>query len=283
VSVTRDESGTLLAASFPKGEVAGSGVHALQRYPAGKELAATPMKGAVMMVDGPCPVAQPPDGQVQRVANLVDRLLANDWTPCLIEKFYDPSGRFAGDTFLALSPNEPFSIGVSDLLAVSLLDEPVGAVGVRQLLPNGRLSQTASMFLARIPLGVPLWESSDDTLGWANCLWKLLVDEATTVGHTKAGKLLARKRPELVPIVDSTVAENLDCAPGTYWTTFRAILRDRQRRDRLRALRPGYPLLRVLDTMLWMHYSQSQNARQARAECDPIGQPERIVYIPLPS
>lgn len=74
--------------------------------------------------------------------------------------------------------------------------------------------------------------------------------------RTIAGKLLARKRPELIPIVDGVITGRLGCVSGTYWTTFRQVLRDDSRRERIASLAPDVPVLRVLDTLMWMHWKK---------------------------
>jgi hypothetical protein len=93
-------------------------------------------------------------------------------------------------------------------------------------------------------------------LGWAETLWKLLrADEALGVGTPEAGELLARKRPELIPVIDKVIAKKLKCASMTYWTTFREVLVCEDRRRRVSALRPGTSLLSVLNAVMWMHWS----------------------------
>lgn len=191
--------------------------------------------------------------QVERVAADIDALLADPRTPAAVERFYDPTTRFAGDTFLSLAPNNPQTIGPADLLAVSLLTVNPGAVAVRTLLPGGALADQVSELLTTIPTGTPLWDATDLDLTRASELWTLL---KTTVGvrSTIAGKIMARKRPELVPIIDSVVASRLACTPGTYWTTFRRVLQTPALRTRIAVLKPDQPVLRVLDTVMWMHW-----------------------------
>jgi hypothetical protein len=76
------------------------------------------------------------------------------------------------------------------------------------------------------------------------------------VGSTIAGKVMARKRPELIPIVDDVVAGRLGCVNGTYWTTFRQVLQDHDRRVRIASLGSHVPVLRVLDTLMWMQWKR---------------------------
>ena len=75
-------------------------------------------------------------------------------------------------------------------------------------------------------------------------------------------KLLAHKRPRLIPISDSVVKENLRL-PGDLnrWTAYRSILQTRPDivakldflRLRMRAA-PTVSLLRVLDVVTWMRF-----------------------------
>ncbi|WP_435090676.1 DUF6308 family protein [Micromonospora aurantiaca (nom. illeg.)] len=212
-------------------------------------------KDDVLMLDDgvPEPLAEPPPNQVEHVAALIDALLSDERSPSAVTKFYDPTTTYAGDTFLGLAPNEPYAIGTADLLAVTLLDVNPGVAAARALLPGGKLANQTSALLARIPLGVAVWEATDDDLAWSGSLWSLLRN-VDGVGRTIAGKLMARKRPELIPIVDDVVHGRLGCLTGTYWTTFRRVLQDPSRRARIASLAPHVPALRVLDTLMWMHW-----------------------------
>jgi hypothetical protein len=79
-------------------------------------------------------------------------------------------------------------------------------------------------------------------------------DAEWCVDSTIAGKILARKRPELIPIVDSVVAGRLACMAGAYWTTFRRVLQIPALRVSIAALKPDQPVLRILDTVMWMRW-----------------------------
>jgi hypothetical protein len=207
------------------------------------------------MLDGtePEPLPEPSDDQVERVAGLIDGLLANDQSKAAVAEFYDPTTMFAGDTFLALAPNDPYAIGIADLYAVTLLEVSPGAPAARELLPGGRRASLAASLLARMPLGTPLWDATDRDLAWTGELWTLLTS-VRNVGSTIAGKILARKRPELVPVVDSVVANHLSCQSGTYWTTFRRVLQNQARRTQIAEPAPHVPVLRALDSLLWMSW-----------------------------
>jgi hypothetical protein len=120
-----------------------------------------------------------------------------------------------------------------------------GAVAVRTLLPGGPLADQVSKLLATIPADAPLWDAADLDLARASALWTLLTTTAG-VRSTIAGKIMARKRPELIPIIDSVISGRLACTPGTYWTTFRRVLQPTALRERIAALKPDQPVLRMV-------------------------------------
>jgi hypothetical protein len=78
------------------------------------------------------------------------------------------------------------------------------------------------------------------------------------MGGTKTSKLLARKRPGLVPIQDSVVLEALG-RPDRLWEPLRLKLRS-DLGDALAelhaeaALASDVPLLRVLDVLVWTRW-----------------------------
>ena len=63
-------------------------------------------------------------------------------------------------------------------------------------------ASTLSAALAQMPTDVDLVEASDEHLDAAHTLWKE-VHSLRDVGDTKTSKLLARKRPRLIPVQDS--------------------------------------------------------------------------------
>jgi len=134
-------------------------------------------------------------------------------------------------------------------------------------LRGGRLASQVRQLLTRIPVGVPIWSSTERDLAWATSLWSLLTKHVPGIGPTKAGKILARKRPELIPIIDGVLSKQLNCRPNTYWTAFRDVLQDQALRNEIASLRPGAPVLRIADTMMWIHWSTS---RTARSIVDPL-------------
>ena len=177
---------------------------------------------------------------------------------------------FAGPTFDLLQPNDPNMWHSSDLVAVGLLDVKVPPSGVRAML-----AETATPFsdaLAAIDPEVALWaddeEQVEEALVRATQLSRLLA-EITGVGMTTSSKLLARKRPNLVPINDSVIRRLLGVQPmDDFPLLLRAALRTDGIMPLIRDARPsefgGLSELRILDIALWMAGSRSRSARRAR-------------------
>ncbi|MDQ6739300.1 MAG: DUF6308 family protein, partial [Actinomycetota bacterium] len=81
------------------------------------------------------------------------------------------------------------------------------------------------------------------------------------VGATKASKLLARKRPRLIPIYDSVIdrVTQLGRTPRTQWTDWHAALTQSDLPEQVEEIRRQSGIeepiseLRVMDVVLWMH------------------------------
>jgi hypothetical protein len=85
-----------------------------------------------------------------------------------------------------------------DLLAVAVLDVRWRPAAVRRLL--GADSRKATDLLVGISSLTDLWLASDQGLAAIGPLWALLTSPRDGIGETTASKLLARKRPRLVPV-----------------------------------------------------------------------------------
>lgn len=184
----------------------------------------------------------------------------------LVSEYYDETGSFAGALFETLGTNDPNRIGLDDLLALTLLDVKVTPPGVRRVL--GADAADLSACLAALPSDLPLWEADDAVLDQADELFKRLND-VPSIGSVVAGKLLARKRPLLIPIVDKWVIDALKAPKGAYWRSIREALQDEDLRREIEACRGTAPAsvstLRLLDVIIWMQLGQSNNAREAQA------------------
>ncbi|RHA38614.1 hypothetical protein D1825_13760 [Cellulomonas rhizosphaerae] len=148
-----------------------------------------------------------------------------------------------------------------DIVAVSTLSVDVPAKASIAIL--GELAPEIRALLSDIPAERDLVDADDDLIGPGSAtvrLWNLL-RELPGMGPTKASKLIARKRPRLVPIYDSVVKKEfgLKDARG-YWHAMRGALRadDRALAHRATELRAAAGLselvtdLRVVDVVTWM-------------------------------
>ncbi|MEU3571278.1 DUF6308 family protein [Kitasatospora sp. NPDC036755] len=159
-----------------------------------------------------------------------------------------------------------------DLLAITMLSVSVEPHGAVELLtdPDGHWHR----LLAAIPRDARLEDPSRAPLiapgGPAAELWERLANPHGTypgkpdgVGPVVAGKLLARKRPHLVPVYDVRVKAlfRRPKVDGTFWSALADALRAdggalRTRLVELRAeagIGEDIGVLRVLDVIAWMH------------------------------
>ncbi len=199
-----------------------------------------------------------------RLSELIGEVVA-DPAAELVRAYFDESKSFAGSTFDLLPNNDPPRFTAEDLVAVSLLDVRFEPRAVRRLLgdPDGTLRRQ----LALIRTDLDLWDASDEQLAPAYELWSA-VKALPGVGRTRTSKLLARKRPRLMPVLDSVIDEALPLRPDA-WILLRDALREPGLRQSIDALRSsGVPreisTLRLVDVATWMRFSRSENARAER-------------------
>ncbi|MER7418328.1 DUF6308 family protein [Micromonospora peucetia] len=175
---------------------------------------------------------------------------------------------FAGGQFERLGgggdrPEISGTVTAEDLIAVQLLSVQVRPHRALDLL-QGQLGRRLAAELAEIPVAIEL--GTDEALpfivsgGHADKAWRMLRD-ADDIGWVIAGKLLARKRPKLVPVYDRVVS----CAYGTgtgFWKWLHEMLRAEggvlaHRLDACHTT-AGLPTavsrLRVLDVVFWMRH-----------------------------
>ncbi|WP_378021288.1 DUF6308 family protein [Actinomycetospora rhizophila] len=147
-----------------------------------------------------------------------------------------------------------------DLSAVTMLSVSVDPRAALRMLETE--ADDLSALLAKIPAELDLIDADNHQIGPdspADELWRR-VDRYHPVGETTTSKLLARKRPRLLPVIDSVVREVLAITwSGDYWRQMRDYLREESPRwEFLRAahaaagLADGISLLRCFDVLLWM-------------------------------
>ena len=202
---------------------------------------------------------------------LIDTIL-DEKAAELVEAFYDPAAPkkkygvesdFIGNAFTEMGKSDPNSFEAADILAVHLMGMSFTPTATSALLEPGSERDGISELLSRIP-DVDIWSERANFTA-ANKLWSILCEERKTVyrgiAWVTAGKLLARKRPGLIPIVDKVVTDLVPEPLGGYWELFRSYLKNEDRRKRVDALRPDTaleetPTLRLLDTVIWMRGSR---------------------------
>lgn len=171
--------------------------------------------------------------------------------------------------------SEPDSLAAEDILAVACLSIHVPARAALEIL--GEQSGSISELLSGIPPELALedvpFEEHDRVFGADSpslLLWRLLRPHYR-VGPTTVSKIMARKRPALIPIYDSVVGRvtGFPNSDGTWRAWHQAFSTDAECTDRLRVLREAVglehiPLLRILDVVLWMNGTRG------------AGEPERV-------
>ncbi|GAB7186950.1 hypothetical protein ATKI12_6781 [Kitasatospora sp. Ki12] len=169
-----------------------------------------------------------------------------------------------------------------DLVAVTMLSVQVKPHGAVDLLtdPGGHWHR----LLSAIPRDARLEDPDSDALvapgGPAWELWERLADPAKTYpakpdggGPVVAGKLLARKRPHLVPVYDERIKAlfRRPRTDRTFWADLAAALRAdggafRADLAEVRAeagIGEEIGVLRVLDVIGWMHQGERERAAGA--------------------
>lgn len=202
------------------------------------------------------------------------RLIANLAVPRVrdaVALYFDPAQPFAGQTFDSLGDNPSDKIVSDDLLAVTLLDVRWTPLAVRRLLSD----QAAKVreLLGMIDDKTEIWAPDGrEQLDAAKPLWELLCS-LPGVADTRASKLLARKRPQLIPITDSIIIAAVG-TPFQTWVTLHQCFQDELFRRSAESLRPDnlgrISLLRIFDAAIWMLFSQSKAARKARREAGVV-------------
>lgn len=164
--------------------------------------------------------------------------------------------------------NEPNRVTAADLIAVSMLSVHVPAQAAIGILEN--LECEIESLLSQIPVETRIedlratdFEVFFERDAPASALWRLLrqKEDSWGIGQTTASKILARKRPHLIPIYDSVIAAQVQISNSSaQWELwFEAFQNDAGGIfvNRLHTIRETsgqvhLSILRVLDIILWM-------------------------------
>lgn len=154
---------------------------------------------------------------------------------------------------------DPNRFDASDLVAVETLSVQVPPEAAAKLLVTE--PDRFNALLRRIPRSVDIWDASRETLqdGPAAELHTLL-RTLPGVDWVIAGKLLAAKRPRLIPVLDNKVKDLLQPATSRFWISMWDELSDESRRATVAQVCADAPadvsLLRRIDVALWMAATQ---------------------------
>lgn len=212
---------------------------------------------------------------LERFLGVGDERISTDEAVAYIDEYFSvqENGRpsYSGSHFETLGAGRkscPFEITPEDLLATSLLSKPVSGQAIVGIL--GPFSAELSDLLHRLPVDKTFEDLTNEEyrelMGAENSparrTWDLLrqYENSWDVGPTGASKLLARKRPSLIPVYDSFVAFEAGLSSSRHqWTVWReafqvtdfvSVLAEIRHRGAGR----GLSLLRTLDIVLWMYH-----------------------------
>lgn len=205
-----------------------------------------------------------------------------DQAVALVRRYYgleSGSTRHIGASFetvglASAADDAPDEVTAADLVALATLSVEVSGAAVVDLLESDR-SVRVSELLAQIPAEIQLIDAGAAALiaddGAASKLW-FEIRKVPGFGPTRTSKLLARKRPLLLPIYDSIIREELGLASSIgHWDLMRDLVtRDENalwhRAERVRdaaGVPEGLSPLRILDIILWR---QGKDAGRSAAE-----------------
>lgn len=147
-----------------------------------------------------------------------------------------------------------------DLVAVSMLSVQVPPRAALRILLDD--ADCLSAYLADVPANVDLADADEAVVAdgsAADRLWWQLYSYPG-IGPVMAGKLTARKRPRLIPVLDGVVQEVLGHPGKGYWRDLRGELRADGGRlvEQLNGIRRAAGLsgaistIRVFDVLVWM-------------------------------
>lgn len=192
----------------------------------------------------------------------------------LLERYYAVGDAglpaYSGSQFevMAALNTDPYSIGPADFTAASMLSVSIPAKAAIRVL--GPSASEITRLLHQIPAHCDIVETSPDDLIWdapASQLWRVLRRGKDGMGRTRTSKLLAAKRPGLLPIWDSFVEMATGLGTMDYWRQFQAVVTadDHAIWMWLTELRPHAPNmpaavsnLRMLDVLLWMSVDRNR-------------------------
>ena len=180
-----------------------------------------------------------------------------------------------------IGPAERNTIDVEDLYSPTLLSAAIRGSAGQAIIER---ADTIAGLLRAVDHDVTLWSADEAKVHEALGAADRLITELQTVSHvgpTRASKLVAAKRPHLVPIWDKQISQAIGAGRMSwqqYWAAWRRAVSPAI--DEIRSLarevgHPNLPPLRTVDIIIWMdewgwndlpagRYSELRAACQAR-------------------
>jgi hypothetical protein len=161
------------------------------------------------------------------------------------------------ERFSAMGSADPNRFAATDILAVEALSVGVPPNSAAKLIDTEAEDFTA--LLREIPADKDLWEMAASDLGEGSHALRLYrrLKGLHGVGPVTATKLMASKRPRLMPVIDSVVTAVLQPPGGKFWVPMRNQLAEPERRKKIADVVSCAPdnvtLLRRIDVAVWMY------------------------------
>jgi len=182
--------------------------------------------------------------------------------------FHNPDGDYAGFTFLDDFQGNPNEIDKADFFSVSLLNVTAKTSAVRLILEQGKARNGLVRSLSAVSQTWNLAKASAMQLETAAAFYTDLKAVLGKNPWVVTSKLAARKRPNLIPVRDKVVVNELGLSNRDFrtdWLVFQQLLKNNDVEKKLeiavqsaveldgRMAKLGQlPMLRKLDTLIWM-------------------------------
>jgi hypothetical protein len=186
-----------------------------------------------------------------------------------LEKYFSETGKgFTGSQFESLiKDSDPFVISERDLLAMTTLSVDIPARAALWILSKEGQDKTSTI-LRDIPVDTDIWDPAVNEVfaddGKVMDLWRLLGQANWPIaktggglsGITKRSKIMAAKRPRLIPVLDRVVKGTLPKTENS-WTAIQDVLKVEKNRKALqkaldlKVVPSSVSLLRRIDIVIW--------------------------------
>lgn len=171
------------------------------------------------------------------------------------------------ETFAALG--EPDRFEATDVMAVEALSVKVPPEAAARLLVGAEAEEFTHL-LRQIPADRDIWQADHSALcdGSPAADLHAKLTKLPGVGWVTAGKLMAAKRPRLIPVLDNLVRDLLKPPKGRFWLSMYDQLADERRRRQIEEIVECAPahvsFLRRIDVAVWMHAKQTGSPSVAK-------------------